>query len=155
MWQGGSAVQRLMPSKLQVEFRGGVTPTEPIVPRKYTLTHSDLTGELFLVVAPRYAQEKVTRMRDEVLAEWREATDGQRSLWGSVFVGGPLDPGIPRLRYSIFQRELPLALEAIRYGDRALFASHPELDQAPVFVQFESTPAYTRVERFGTLADYA
>lgn len=148
-------MKRLAPAQLQVEFRGGVTPVGPIVPRRYTLTHSDLTAELFLTIAPRYAQEKVTRMRDEVLAEWRESSDGQLSLWVSVYVGGPLDPGIPRLRYTIFQRELPLALEAIRYGDRQLFEAHPDLDRAPIFVQFESTPAYTRVEPFGTPSDYA
>ncbi|WP_306973994.1 staygreen family protein [Alkalibacillus salilacus] len=35
------------PDKLHVEFREGITSTEPILHRRYTLTHSDLTADLF------------------------------------------------------------------------------------------------------------
>ena len=38
------------PERLTVEYRDGVTATQPIVPRNHTLTHSDLTGELFLTI---------------------------------------------------------------------------------------------------------
>ena len=62
-------MKKLNPEKLHVEFRQGVTPTEPIMPRRYTLTHSDVTAELFLTVGPEYAYDKITQMRDEVLAE--------------------------------------------------------------------------------------
>ena len=34
------------------------------------LTHSDITGELFLTIAAKYDYDKITDMRDEVLAEW-------------------------------------------------------------------------------------
>jgi hypothetical protein len=40
-------MSKLNPEKLSVEFRQGVTPTEPIILRRYTLTHSDITAELF------------------------------------------------------------------------------------------------------------
>lgn len=33
--------------KLSVEFRNGVTSTGPTLGRRYTLTHSDITAELF------------------------------------------------------------------------------------------------------------
>jgi hypothetical protein len=39
-------MEKLDPEKLYVEFRPGVTPTEPIIPRRYTLTHSDVTAEV-------------------------------------------------------------------------------------------------------------
>jgi len=38
------------PEKLTVEYRDIVTATKPIIPRRYTLTHSDDTGELFLTI---------------------------------------------------------------------------------------------------------
>jgi hypothetical protein len=60
-------MSKLNPEKLSVEFRQGVTPTEPIIPRRYTLTHSDITAELFLTIGSYYAYDKITAMRDEVL----------------------------------------------------------------------------------------
>jgi hypothetical protein len=59
------------------------------------------------------------------------------------------------MRDAIFHQELPLVLEAFRYGDRALFAAHPELDRAPVIVHFRSHLArYNRAETWGVPADY-
>lgn len=63
-------LKRLNPDKLHVEFRPGVTMTEPVNGRKYTLTHSDITADLFLTIGLQFAYDKVNTMRDEVLAEW-------------------------------------------------------------------------------------
>lgn len=60
-------MNRLDPNKLSVEHRDNITPTSPIKPKKYTLTHSDMTGELFLTIAKNYAVDKITMLRDEVL----------------------------------------------------------------------------------------
>jgi len=45
-------MSKLNLEKLSVGFREGVTSTSPIVPRRYTLTHSDITAiaELFLTI---------------------------------------------------------------------------------------------------------
>jgi hypothetical protein len=92
-------------------------------------------------------------MRDEVLAEWRE--DDGPSLRVHCHLSGGLVFGTAGWRYAIFQRELPLVLEAFRDGDRALFATHPELDGAPIWVHFSARQRrYRRVEEWGTLADY-
>jgi len=74
-------VSRLNPDKLHVRFEAGAAPEGPLIPRCYTLTHSDSTGELFLTIAPEVDQKQVsgwyTRlMRDEVLAEWQQGEDG-------------------------------------------------------------------------------
>ncbi|HEX2953714.1 MAG TPA: staygreen family protein [Bacillota bacterium] len=147
---------RLNLEKLFVEFRTGVTPTIPITNRHYTLTHSDTTAELFLTVALEYAWDKISPTRDEVLAEWR--TDDQSDyLYGTVYVdGGEFSPEVTAVRNRIFRQELPLALEAIRYGDREFFRTHPELDQAPIWIFFDSTdPQYKKVEYWGEVGDYA
>ncbi|NFF79280.1 hypothetical protein FCV38_20465, partial [Clostridium sporogenes] len=65
-------MSKLNPEKLSVEFRDGVTSTEPILGRRYTLTHSDITAELFLTIGLTYAYDKISSMRDEVLGEWIE-----------------------------------------------------------------------------------
>ena len=147
-------VERLNPEKLSVEYKCGVTPTEPIFERKYTLTHSDITAELFLTIGLKYAYEKINKMRDEVLAEWR-IYNGYPFLYVYIYVDGQFGPGMAAIRNVIFRRELPLALEAIRYGDREFFIAHPLLDNAPIWIYFDSmNPNYNRFENWGTPKDY-
>ena len=146
-------MERLNPEKLYVEFRYGVTPTEPIIGRKYTLTHSDATAELFLTIGIEYAYDQITSMRDEVLAEWR-IYNGNLFLYVYVYVGN-YGSAINAIRNTIFRRELPLALEAIIYGDRELFITQPQLNNAPIWIHFDSTdPNYNRFEYWGTVKDY-
>lgn len=148
-------MSRLKPEKLSVEFRKGVTTTEPIIPRRYTLTHSDVTAELFLTIGVIYAYDKVNAMRDEVLGEWMTA---QNEYFFYVYLhvdNGEYSPEVVATRNYIFRRELPLALEAIRYGDKDFFAAHPELNYAPIIVYFSSTdPQYNKIENWGSFLDY-
>ena len=51
------------PRRFSVEFRTGITDEKPVEGRKYTLTHSDETGELFLTVALTYAYDKVNSIK--------------------------------------------------------------------------------------------
>jgi hypothetical protein len=150
---------RLKPEKLHVTFADPTTAVGPVTPRRYTLTHSDITGDLFLTIGSDYDLEQIsgwyTRlMRDEVLAEWLDEDRGP-TLHVHCHVSGGLVLGTARFRFEIFQRELPLVLEAIRYGDRSLFESNRHLDSAPVLVHFHARQArYDRVEEWGTPADY-
>jgi hypothetical protein len=152
-------MSRLKPEKLHVTFAAAVTPEGPVMPRRYTLTHSDVTGDLFLTVGPDYDREQIsgwyTRlMRDEVLAEWQTEKDGP-ALHVYCHVSGGLALGTAGLRYSIFRRELPLALEALRFGDRRFFEIHPGLDRAPIWIHLHATRRrYNRTEPWGTPADY-
>ena len=57
---------------------------------------------------------------------------------------------------NIFRSELPLVMEAIRYGDRALFEENHGLDDVPVNVVFQSTSRrFNKTEGWGILSDYA
>lgn len=147
-------MKRLNPDKLNVEFRTGTAATEPAIGRKYTLTHSDITADLFLTIGLQFAYDKVNAMRDEVLAEWR-TNNGFPFLYVYVYVDGQFDPAVSAVRNAIFRRELPLALEAIRYGDRMFFAAHPELGNVPIWIHFDSSnPEYNRFENWGSPNDY-
>ncbi len=152
-------MSRLEPDKLHTTLDPVVRADGPVTPRAYTLTHSDLTGDLFLTIGATYDREQIsdlyTRlMRDEVLAEWR--ADGHPAeLHVHCHVSDGFVLGPPRLRLAIFKREMPLVLEALRFGDRRLFAAQPSLDQAPILVHFHARePRYDRVETWGTPADY-
>lgn len=147
-------MSRLKPEKLTVEYREGVTKTEPIIPRRYTLTHSDSTAELFLMIAPEFAFDEVTAMRDEVLGEWLRIKENIE-YYVYLHVDGQLGRKMAGIRDFIFRCELPLALEAIRYGDREFFEAHPELNQSRIIVYFVSSyPEYNKAESWGTFADY-
>ncbi|MBN1318691.1 MAG: staygreen family protein [Anaerolineales bacterium] len=152
-------MNRLNPNKLHVRYLPGVETSGPLTPRRYTLTHSDATGDLFLSIGPDYDREAIsgwyTRlMRDEVLAEWQK-TGLDHSLHLYCHVSGGIAFGPAGWRYRIFQRELPLVLEALRYGDDALYAAFPNLDRAPIWVHFRSIRRlYRRNERWGAPGEY-
>jgi len=152
-------MKRLNPEKLHVRYLSGSTPDTFVLPRRYTLTHSDRTGELFLTIGDRYDQKQIsglyTRfMRDEVVAELAEyGTD--LILKVQCHVSGGFVLGSARWRYDIFHSELPLVLEAIRYGDRTIFENFPEADNAPVHVHFQSkNNRYDTIENWGVIRDY-
>ena len=143
------------PEKLSTEFMDGVTTTEPVIPRRYTLTHSDLTGDLFLNIGMNYTWEKINSMRDEVLGEWKIASN---CLYFYVYLyidQGQNNQSVSAKRNEIFRRELPLALTAIRYGDRIFFNTYPHLDQAPIIINFMSAyPQFAKQENWGTFQSY-
>lgn len=152
-------VEWLKPEKLHVTYISGTTPDELILPRRYTLTHSDRTGDLFLSIGTQYQTEQIsglyTRlMRDEVLAELSEYEEGL-VLRVYCHVSGGFCFGTAKLRYRIFQAELPLVLEAIRYGDKTLFEQKFGFDQIKVLVYFQSTNSrFNKVEKLGIMTDY-
>jgi hypothetical protein len=152
-------MKRLNPKKLHVTYLTGTTLEELIVPRCYTLTHSDRTGKFFLSIGSEYDTKQISGlytklMRDEVLAELSYEGD---SLVFRVYchVSGGFVVGTAKWRYNIFQSELPLVLETIRYGDRSIFEQEPNLDTVPVLVQFKSTDSrFNKVETWGIMADF-
>ena len=150
-------MSKFNPEKLTVEYRGGVSATEPIIQRRHTLTHSDFTGELFLTIGTRFAWDKVdTNMRDEVLGIW--LMEGN-SLNYNVYVyidNGEHDVSSAMRRNEVFRRELPLALTAIRYGDRFLFECYPSLEYAFIYVTFISSyPQLNKQECWGTFSKFS
>jgi hypothetical protein len=129
------------------------------LPRRYTLTHSDFTGELFLTVSPEYNYRQTaglyTRlMRDEVLAEWK-ADKQAMSLHVYSHVSGGLALGSARWRNDILLAHMRMVIEALCYADRDLVARSPELARGRVWVHFHSNnPKYDRVEDWGLLQFY-
>ena len=71
-------MNRLKPELLHVRFAPGTGPEGPILPRCYTQTHSDRTGDMYLTIGCTHDLEQIagwyTRfMRDETLAAWQVA----------------------------------------------------------------------------------
>jgi hypothetical protein len=144
----------LYPEKLHVVYKNSIDNDKLIIPRKYTLTHSDSTGDLFLTIGSEYDFEQVsgfyTRfMRDEVLAEW-QMNDNGYELHLYLHVSGGFCFGWAGMRDKIFRHHLPLVLETIKYGDKKLFAENPDLNESMIIVHFQSNrKKYDKIENFG------
>lgn len=150
-------MSKFNPEKLSVQYRDGITEMQPVIPRRYTLTHSDETGNLFLTLGNEYAWDKVNiKMRDEVFGEWA-INRGNLYFLVHVYIDqGEYDQNAAAKRTEIFRRELPLALTAIRYGDKLLFKRYPNLDHAMIIVNYISTyPQFARQENWGTFSSFS
>ena len=147
-------MRELSPQKVFVQYRDTMKPYDPVMGRKYTITHSDTTAELFEFIAQAYAEDQITRMRDEVRIAWQQTETGL-ALIGSVLVDAIGIIGKPEIRNSIFYSEMPTALQALRQADRFLFDMNPALDTVPVYIHFgSSNPTYDKTYYFGAIGCY-
>jgi hypothetical protein len=129
-------------------------PCGPVTKRKYTITHSDITAELFVFVAENYAEDQITSMQDEVRLAWMRYQD-KLVLYGSVTVDDKDSEENTDIRNKIFYHEMHVALQALRQADRFLFDSIPDLDNAPVMLHFiSSNPIYNKVYDYGVIGFY-
>lgn len=147
-------MEKIDPSKVHGELRDRVTPVSPIMGRKYTVTHSDETADLFITIGRHYADDKIEPLRDEVLLTY-ENTETGMILLGEVLIEDENITGQAKRRSEIFEREMPKALQAIRIADSKLFQTKLELDELPILIWFRSTdPEYNKLYDFGTMSDY-
>ncbi|MFW9946518.1 MAG: staygreen family protein [Candidatus Odinarchaeota archaeon] len=152
-------MSELKEEKLNITCKDSLIPGKVFIPRKYTLTHSDTTGDLFLTIDCEYNYEQIsglyTRfMRDEILAEWIK-NENRYELHIYAHVSGGFVFGWAKLRYKIFKYHMPLVLKAIRKGDKELFELFPSLDQSQIYIHFVSNRnKYNKIEEFGMLKDY-
>jgi len=78
-------LSELSPNRIFAQYRDKIQPYQPVPGRKYTITHSDTTGQLFVFIAGEYAEDQINEMRQEVRLEWQKAKRGY-VLSGSVQV---------------------------------------------------------------------
>lgn len=145
------------PQTLSVTTRSPANFYQPVNGRKYTLTHSDETGQLFLEIGHEYSHKSINwKMRDEVLAEWQKDWQDRLSLLGKVYVdGGEFSEDMVAYRNDIFKREIETALKAIVYGDMPFYRNYPILLDAPIIITFHSVyPQYRQTIPYGTPREY-
>ena len=145
------------PQKLTTNLMPPATFMQPIQGRKYTLTHSDDTGELFLDIGTIYNYEAINwKMRDEVLAEWQKDAFHRLRLVGKAHVDqGEFTKEQSQFRFNIFQKEMSTALEGMFYGDLPFFKNYPSLLDAPIYIVYESSfPEFNQIIYYGTPRNY-
>lgn len=147
-------MRKINTNQVFTERRNGVTDTYPIAGRKYTMTHVDDSGDLFVTIGTGFAEDKIGKFRDEVRLQYI-FLDNKPILYGEVMVDGIGILGNPPVREAIFKREIPVALQAIRFGDKELFLAYPELENTPVYIQFISAnPDRNKLYDYGVIGEY-
>jgi hypothetical protein len=149
----------LSTEKLHVKYLGEANSKKPTVQRRYTLTHSDFTGELFLSIGDQFDKKAISGlytklMRDEVLAEWqKEENNFQLHIY--LHVCGGLIIGRAGWRDSIFRGHLPLVLKSIIQGDKEFFQNYPNRKNSQILVHFNSSnKKYNKIETWEKIKDY-
>jgi hypothetical protein len=140
------------PNLLPIEFMKGVNETGLLCPKVYKLTHSEMTGELFLTIRKEINYSQINGiytklMRDEVLAEWDLSEPA--SLHVFCHVSGGLVFGTTRIRESIFRYHRPMVLEAFCYGDQIFLEENPKLAKGKVVINYLARKKDTIRMRFG------
>lgn len=145
---------RFSSDKLETNFIEPINLYGPIKDRKYTLTHSDTTGIMFLTIANEYDYNAINYdLRDEILGAWKES-DTSYILFFYAYVGN-LSYADALYRYNIFKSHIDSALQAIIYGDRMLLSKYPELLNTPIYIKFDSSiPVFNNYEFYGFVRDY-
>ena len=126
-------MKKLDARKLYTQYRGIIKPCEPVISRKYTITHSDSTVELFVFIAENYAEYQINKMRYEVRIAWQQTEKGL-ALIGLVLIDARGVIGNSHIRNQIFYKEIFTVLQAIRHADRFLFDKEQNLDNTPIYI---------------------
>ncbi|RST76069.1 hypothetical protein D4T97_004575 [Siminovitchia acidinfaciens] len=145
------------PGKLSIKIISPANTIYPIEGRKYTLTHSDITAELFLDIGYVFNHQAIhPKMRDEVLAEWKKDRKGNYYFIGKAYVdNGEFSKKVSGTRFNIFKKEMSTALKGIVYGDLPFYSNYPALLDAPMFIHYESSyPAFRQTLYYGTPRKY-
>ena len=146
------------PQKLHVYFDDLKNIQNSMLPRKYTLTHSDSTGDLFLSIGSNYDYKKFSNLyskllRDEVLGEWQNLKQIRLDIHCHCSGGIALGPA--KWRVSIFKQHMPMVLEALCYGDRAFLTKNQDLQKAPIYIHFHARKkTLDQIENWGIIQDF-
>ncbi|WP_250676035.1 staygreen family protein [Paraclostridium ghonii] len=142
-------------NKLEVNFIYPMTKTYTLQNRKYTLTHSDDTGILYLDIANFYNYKKIDiHLRDEVLGNWVLVQKNKYNLLLNIYLKGYYTYEIKR-KYEIFKSHLNMAIKSILYGDRDFLIKNNFLLNSNIIVNFSSSYfMYNSSEYYGLVKDY-
>jgi hypothetical protein len=153
------SVQLFNPEKLHIRWLDEQARNASSVTRRYTLTHSDSTGDLFLTIGMDYDRRQIsgwyTRlMRDEVLGELL-FEDDVPTLHIHMHVSGGLVLGPASWRFEIFKQHMAMVLQVICWGDRECLGRDPAMLDAPITAHFYSKKkAYNKTESPGKVRDF-
>lgn len=135
--------------KLNIIFKNSYNKNGTFENRRYSLSHSDDTGDLFLTIGNQFYYND----NQTVLAELLKVANGYY-LQVYVYLDGNNGIADTVKRDKIFRRELTTAIQAIIYGDREFLIQNELLDSY-VVIRFKSHYSkYNVEEQWGKVKKY-
>jgi len=115
------------------------TVFHPLEGRKYTLSQSEYTGNLFLSISNQFSKITDNSNVSEILqAEWITLM-GEYALNGKISMNGSeSDKRLTQVRCMIFQKELPELIRLLVLADNQFFNNYPLLLDAPIIIHFNT-----------------
>lgn len=139
-----------MIKKLEVEFNSNINNRD-CTDRKYTLTHSDETGQRYLFIGEKFAEDRYNKLKDEVLGQWGKAyTEFELHITCTLY--SEHSSLTIEERYEKFKQHMPRAITAIINGDKKYIIENNLLDYN-VYVHFLSDIVPSK-EHYGKVSDY-
>jgi hypothetical protein len=139
-----------MMKKLEVEFESDINK-KSLRERKYTLTHSDETGQRHLYIGAEFNEEKCNKLRDEVIGNWSNAY-AEIELHIKCNLYSEYSSLTIEERYDRFKKHMPRAITAIINGDKEYIIANNLLGNN-VYVYFLSDLMSGR-EYYNRVNDY-
>ncbi|CZR99045.1 MULTISPECIES: staygreen family protein [unclassified Clostridioides] len=142
-------------TNLNVNMVYPVSATEPIRFRRYTVSYSENTNDIYLTIATYFDTLSLgTVSIDKVYGQWAWVVGDIYDLNLFVFVGNyPYE--IARNRYDAFVRVLPIAITSIINGDRLFLVSNSCLLNSKITVRFISShPTLNRTVDYGSIRTF-
>ncbi|MGV3466886.1 MAG: staygreen family protein [Heyndrickxia sp.] len=128
----------------------------PLEGRKYTISQSEYTGNLFLSISNQFSNLVVDSNLLEILqAEWITFM-GEYALKGKISINGSdNDRRLTQVRCMIFQKDLPELIRALVTADQQFFKNYPLLLDAPIIIHFDTTfPEFSGSFHLGSPRQY-
>ncbi|TYR80226.1 hypothetical protein FZC66_13940 [Priestia megaterium] len=142
------------PRQVDVIYGLGITPTEPMAPRKYTIFPSTQSSTPSIHVGLEFAYDHMSKQQDECLASFI-FNKGFYSLSLYFYVGSHIKEEFILNRYFHFLEQLPVILNALYHAERFFFQKHPILEHCPIFLYVDSShPLFEHKKCLGALYQY-
>ncbi|MBL5867021.1 hypothetical protein HV458_13265 [Bacillus sporothermodurans] len=141
---------------LSINIIPPATDLNPLQGRKYTLTHSEATGEWYLSIGTQFPFTKLTNGLFSVIeAEWTTKM-GEYILLGRININSDsYNDKLDQVRYMIYQKELPQLIAHIIDADKRFLHYHPLLLDAPIHIEIKAKyPEFYRTLYMGTARKY-
>lgn len=142
------------PHQIDVTYSLGVTPVEPMIPRKYTVFPGQHTSVPSIQIGIEFAYDHMQKERNEYLASF-VFDKGFYSLTVYYYIGAHTSTDETITRYLHFLEQLPVILSSIYHTDASFFEKYPLLMHCPIFIIADSPdlPFLTK-KSIGSLYQY-
>ncbi|MBY6086778.1 MULTISPECIES: staygreen family protein [Priestia] len=129
------------PRQVDVTYGLGITSTEPMIPRKYTIFPSHQSSIPSIYVGLEFAYDHISKSRNECLASFL-FNKGFYSLSLYFYIDHTISEDAALERYIHLLEILPVYLNTLYHSEKLFFQKHPLLEHCPIFLYTDSSHSF-------------